>query len=125
MKEKIGKRIRKLRVQKGFSQEEVAEKLHISRSAYERMETGKSNTWASQLENLSGLFEVTPEYFVQGEKNVQHNEKQNGGMSLQNNGKIKNLNNLSDEKLIEQFQLRLKEKDELIEVLRKDTTGKQ
>jgi transcriptional regulator with XRE-family HTH domain len=36
----IGKRIRKYREEKGISQEELAEKLHISRSTYQRIENG-------------------------------------------------------------------------------------
>lgn len=56
MKAKVGKRIRKLRLERGFSQEDLAEQLNISRSAYERIENGKSNSWATQLENISTIF---------------------------------------------------------------------
>lgn len=65
MKEKVGKRIKTLRNTNGYSQEEVAKKLNISRSAYERMESGKSNSWGCHLEKLSEIFEVEPKYFVQ------------------------------------------------------------
>jgi len=117
MKEKVGHRIRVLRENKGFSQEDVADKINVSRAAYERMENGKSNSWASHLEQLCSFFEVSPEYFVRDdEKNMQHNENQKGGFSLQNNGSIKTLNNLS-EKLIEQYELRIQEKDKLIQLL--------
>ena len=36
----IGQRIRRLRQQKGYSQEWMAGKLHISQTAYNRLETG-------------------------------------------------------------------------------------
>lgn len=105
MKERVGKKIKSLRTQRGLSQEETAEKLNISRSSYERMEAGKSNSWASHLKNLSSLFEVDPEYFVQGESNIQQHYKQNGGMSLvQNNGKIIHVESLSEELLNEFFK---------------------
>lgn len=128
MKEKVGKRIKSLREQKGLSQEELADNLNISRSAYERMENGKSNSWATHLEQLSTFFEVEPEYFLQNDdKNVQHIENFNGGLAFQNS-KIKTLNALS-EKLIEQYdarceqyEARLKEKDEIILLLK--TQGK-
>ena len=81
------------------------------------MENGKSNSWASHLEQLSSFFEVSPEYFVQDEeKSVQNNENPSGGMQLQNNGTIKTLNTLS-EIIIEQYELRLQEKDKIISLL--------
>ena len=43
----IGEKIRSLRERKGFTQKEVADHLHLSRSAYARMERGESNSWAS------------------------------------------------------------------------------
>jgi len=42
MNTSVGKKIRILRKQKGLSQEQVAEHLHISQSAYARMESGNS-----------------------------------------------------------------------------------
>ncbi|MDY0929672.1 helix-turn-helix transcriptional regulator [Chryseobacterium sp. CFBP8996] len=41
MNTSIGKRIRSYREERGFSQEELAEKLHISRSTYQRIENGE------------------------------------------------------------------------------------
>ncbi|MAC95058.1 MAG: transcriptional regulator [Flavobacteriales bacterium] len=117
MKEKVGQRIKTLRERRGHSQEEVADSIHVSRATYERMENGKSNSWASHLEQLSSFFEVSPEYFVQDEeKSVQNNENPSGGMQLQNNGTIKTLNTLS-EIIIEQYELRLQEKDKIISLL--------
>lgn len=53
IKETVAKRIKGLREQKGFSQEEIADRLNISRSAYERMENGKSQSWATHLGSLA------------------------------------------------------------------------
>tara|TARA_B110000093_G_C12654356_1_gene279562 strand:+ start:32 stop:322 length:291 start_codon:yes stop_codon:yes gene_type:complete len=73
MKEVVAKRIKGLRELRGFSQEEIADRLHISRSAYERIENGKSQSWATHLGSLVEVFEVTPEYFVKEETQVQNN----------------------------------------------------
>src|SRR5690554_5093872 len=102
MKEKIGKRIRELRVEQGHSQEIMAEKLHISRSAYERIENGKSNSWANHLEGLSKVFEVSPDYFLKEDNNTLQDENQSGGLEVQSNREIKTPNSLP-EKLFEEF----------------------
>ncbi len=113
MKEKVAKRIKKLRELRGFSQEDIADRLNISRSAYERMENGKSQSWATHLANLADVFEVSPEYFVKEDTQVQNNESQEGGLSLQNNGTINTINYLS-EKLIEQYEKRIEYLERLL-----------
>ncbi len=45
MNTSISKRIRSYIEERGFSQEELAEKLHISRSTYQRIENGETNSW--------------------------------------------------------------------------------
>lgn len=55
-----GRKIKKLRKSKGFSQEDMAEKLHISQSAYARI----SHSWAAHIEKLNEIFEVKPEIFL-------------------------------------------------------------
>ena len=103
MKETVAKRIKGIREQKGFSQEEIADRLNISRSAYERMENGKSQSWATHLGSRAEVFEVTPEYFVKESPNKQENNEQQGGLALQNNGTINTINYLS-KKLVEQYE---------------------
>ena len=58
---KIAEKLKKLRKQKGWSQIEVAERLKISPSAYSRMETGESCSWASKLEDICKLYEIEEE----------------------------------------------------------------
>ena len=60
----ISEKIKRLRKAKGLSQEEVADKLHISQSAYARMETGESQSWSTHLQKLSEIFDVNPENFL-------------------------------------------------------------
>lgn len=106
----IAEKIKKLRKAKGFSQEEIADKLSISQSAYARIERGESNSWAAHLEKLSEIFEIRPEELVtlDNQKLDQENTEQKGGMAFQFVGTINTINSLS-EKLIEQYEERIKE----------------
>lgn len=85
--------------------------MHVSQSAYARMESGDNNSWSNHLIALSQLFEIQPEKLI-ATYAIIINKDQKGGNS--NNAYI--INQLS-EKLIEQFELRLKEKDDFIALL--------
>lgn len=104
----IGNKLKQFRKIKGMSQEQVADYLHLSQSAYARMESGKSHSWASHIDKICEVFEITPEELVKSE-NIIVNNNQQGGNST--NAII--VNQLS-EKLIEQYEQRIKEKDEII-----------
>lgn len=53
---KSGERIRRLRINNGLTQEQVAEVLNISRSFYSRIETGEKGCSIDLFVHLSGLF---------------------------------------------------------------------
>ena len=55
----LGKKIRLLRHQKGWSQEDVAKRLDISIPAFSKIETGITDINLSRLEQISNLFEMT------------------------------------------------------------------
>jgi transcriptional regulator with XRE-family HTH domain len=55
----LGKKIRLLRHQKGWSQEDVAKKLDISIPAFSKIETGITDINLSRLEQISALFDMT------------------------------------------------------------------
>lgn len=55
----LGKKIRLLRHQKGWSQEEVAKRLDISIPAFSKIETGITDINLSRLEQISALFEMS------------------------------------------------------------------
>jgi transcriptional regulator with XRE-family HTH domain len=55
----LGKKIRLLRHQKGWSQEDVAKKLDISIPAFSKIETGITDINLSRLEQISILFEMS------------------------------------------------------------------
>jgi len=109
----IGKKLRDIRKQKGWSQEHVADSLYLSQSAYARIENGESCSWANNLEQICKVFEITPEELVKNENEVIINNNQQGGSS--NNAIV--INQLS-EKLIEQYEERIKELKETISLLK-------
>jgi len=55
----LGKKIRLLRHQKGWSQEDVAKRLDISIPAFSKIETGITDINLSRLEQIAKLFEMT------------------------------------------------------------------
>ena len=86
-----------------MSQEQVADYFCLSQSAYARMESGESYSWASHIDILCEVFEITPEELVRSEKMIVGNIAANNGV-----GYAEVVNQLS-EKLIEQYEERIKD----------------
>ncbi len=64
----VGNKLKELRKAKNMSQEEVADFLHISQSAYARMERGESTSWASHFARICEVFEIAPQDLVKKER---------------------------------------------------------
>ena len=62
-----GKRIRQLRIQHGYTQEEFAKALNIDRSNLSRIESGRRGCSLDLLVQLSCIFGVTLDYIVFGQ----------------------------------------------------------
>lgn len=107
----IGKRIRKYREERGFSQEELAERLHISRSTYQRIENGETNSWVNHIENICTSLEVNMDEILKPEEGYvqvnNNNEQTNDSASGMIQNQTNNYN--ASEKLIEQYEERIKE----------------
>jgi|SRR5690554_298245 len=108
----IGKKLREMRKQKGWSQAQLADSLYLSQSSYARIENGESYSWATHIEQICKVFEITPEELVKTENDVVINNNQQGGHS--NNAIV--INQLS-EKLIEQYEERIKALQKLVDNL--------
>jgi transcriptional regulator with XRE-family HTH domain len=54
----VGKNIRTLRHQRGWSQEDVASRLGISIPAFSKIETGVTDINLSRLEQIANIYEV-------------------------------------------------------------------
>ncbi len=64
---KLSEKLLALRKQRGMSQEELAEKLDVSRQAVSRWEVGSAQPDASNLLQLSKLYGVTADYLLNDE----------------------------------------------------------
>ncbi len=80
--DKIGKFIKKLRDEKGLTQEELAEMIPISRQAVSKWERGLTIPDSSVLIRLSEIFSVTINEILSGEKINKTNEKEINQVSL-------------------------------------------
>ena len=63
MNSQIVNKIKKLRLEKGFSHTEMADKLNITHSAYQRLESGETYSWAKYLDNIMETLETYPKRF--------------------------------------------------------------
>ena len=111
--DRIQTKLRNARIQKGYSQEYMADNLGISQKQYSRLETGDSGLTLDYLEKICGKLEINPQDLFACEVK-QENQNQSGGLS---NSAYLIVNEFSD-KLAEQYEKRLKDKDEEICFLR-------
>lgn len=107
----IGKKLRSLRTEKGFTQEKIADLLQMPQASYSNLENNKGKIDLKTIQKIAEIYEMDVLDILK-EDGLTINQNNNKG----NNGII--FNQLS-EKLIEQYEIRLKEKDELIAELRK------
>jgi transcriptional regulator with XRE-family HTH domain len=120
MHNEIVKKIKHLRIEKGFSKPDMAEKLHIDLSAYSRLESGKTHSWAKHLDELFEILDIAPEDFFKGigtNIKITNKEGSSGG-----NVHVENLfaeNKEKSEKMELLYQTQLKDKDLMIEQLMK------
>jgi len=119
MNTRIGMRIRTLRTSKGISQEAIADMLHISQSAYSRIENGESNNWVNLIEKICNVLNVTPEELFTSEGSVQNNCDNASAVQhhTQHDTHI-TINHLSD-KVIELYEEKIKWLENEIERLKK------
>lgn len=65
---KFNNKLYELRKQKGFSQEELANRLNVSRQTISKWEVGESTPDMEKLVAISDLFEVSLDKLVKGEE---------------------------------------------------------
>lgn len=102
----VGNKLKILRKNKKMSQEEVADCLHISQSAYARMESGESSSWANHILTICKIFGITPEDLLKVDLNRRISS-------------INDADQLSDQ-IIEQYEERIKELKKIIKDLKED-----
>ena len=97
----VGNKLKMLRKNKKMSQEEVADYLHISQSAYARMESGESNSWVNYILKISKIYEIKPDELLRIDENREFSSE-----------------NFLSEKVIEQYEERIKDLKKVIKDLR-------
>ena len=75
MNKEITEKIKKLRAAKGINQSEMAHRLNVTRSTYQKIEAGEGYAWAKYLNELMTILETTPKDFFSdiGSKNIHQN----------------------------------------------------
>lgn len=103
----VGNKLKELRKNKKMSQEEVADYLHISQSAYARIESGESSSWATHILKIAKIFEINPEELLKIDD------------ELKIKSPFDSVTQLS-EKVIEQYEKRIKELKKVIKDLKRE-----
>jgi len=99
----IGTKLRKLREERGYSQEYVANRIGISQSTYHKLEAEQIRLTVERAKGLADLYEIDPEYFYVSEaRAVYFNSGKNYNAS---NGSIEKYENGGEKLNMELFEL--------------------
>ena len=109
----LGEKLKKARINKNFTQEYLAEVLNVSQKTYSNFENDKTKPGFSHVEDIAKVLDVSVLDFLTGDS-ITVNQNNNEVAIAQNYGEIN-----TSEKLIEQYEQRLKDKDTEIAYLRK------
>ncbi len=60
IKQKLGARIKDLRIKQGFSQEELASKCHLHRTYISDIERGERNVSIENVERIANALDIDP-----------------------------------------------------------------
>lgn len=113
---KVNEKIRLLREQKNWSQEEMANKLGMSTNGYSKIERGETRIYMSKLEEIAEIFDINIlELISVGERNVILFSESENNHSVNIIGSSPEL---SAE--ITRMQEKLNHKDEIIERLKQE-----
>lgn len=67
----VGNKLKKLRLSKDWSQEQVADFLHISQPTYARIERGNGSSWANYLRKICELYKITVTELFEEENQIE------------------------------------------------------
>ncbi len=105
----LGEKLKKARINKNFTQEYLAEVLNVSQKTYSNFENDKSKPAFAQVEDIAKALDVSVLDFLSGD-NITVNQNDNEIAIAQNYATIN-----TSEKLIEQYEERIKELKEQVE----------
>lgn len=114
----VNEKIRKLREAKEWSQEQMAEKMHMSLSGYSKIERGETKLYLDKLEQIAQVLDIDiVELMSSGEKTIflQINENPHLSTSYQGNNETFLLIEIEKLKLsLTHSEQRLEEKEQLL-----------
>ncbi|AZI14123.1 helix-turn-helix domain-containing protein [Avibacterium paragallinarum] len=117
----INEKIRKLREAKDWSQEQMADRMHMSLNGYAKIERGETKLYLDKLEQIAQVLDIDfVELISSGEKNVflQINENSHLGSSFQGNNETSLMIEIEKLKLsLAHSQQLLEEKETLLQKL--------
>lgn len=120
MEEKVLERIRKARINKGYSYENMANELNISTSAYRKIELNETKLTLERLCQISNALETKIEQFLGISPNKIYKQTvAENGFGYQDIKHLYTENKEVSAKLIDQYEKRLQEKDDIIKLLKK------
>ena len=93
-----GKRIQQLRMEKGYTQDELAVALNINRSFLSRIESGKKGCPVDVFIQLSEIFQVSLDFLILGELDVAQKKEHKEQLKAE-------ISNLIDQLMMFQKQL--------------------
>lgn len=115
----VNEKIRKLREAKEWSQEQMAEKMHMSLSGYSKIERGETKLYLDKLEQIAQVLDIDiVELMSSGEKTIflQINENPHLSTSYQGNNETFLLIEIEKLKLsLAHSEQRLEEKEQLLQ----------
>lgn len=107
----LNEKVQFYRMQRGYSQEYISDLLGLEQSQYSRRETGQVDFRAQEIARLAEVLGIDIAELFNDSTTIFTSNNQSGG----NFGQYVYL----PDKLIEQYEARLREKDELITELRR------
>ena len=84
-KKRIGEQIRKIRKNENLSQEQLGQKMNVTRQAIYKWESGKGYPDIQNLIMLSELFEISLDELIKGDSSFQGKIKVKGGTGMFSN----------------------------------------
>lgn len=70
----VGERIKKIRLEKGMTQQDLAKRTGINDANIRKYEGGRQNPKLETLERIAAALEVDPYYLVFGDEKIQSND---------------------------------------------------
>ena len=109
-KERIGRKIKKIRELRDFTQEYVAYEIGISQGSYSDIERGQTDVSFTALEKIAGVLGVSPTALIEFDDALIINNASNMGHQHAKNTVTYNL----DEKVIQLYEDKIKLLEEKI-----------